>query len=67
MMEFEEEERDEFLQELLEVEHLSHIPTLDDLIGMAFRAVGLMYYFTTGDKETKAWSIPQGSTAPEAA
>jgi ribosome-binding ATPase YchF (GTP1/OBG family) len=26
-----------------------------------------MYYFTTWEKETKAWTIPQGSTAPQAA
>lgn len=26
-----------------------------------------MYYFTTGEKETRAWTVPIGSTAPEAA
>jgi ribosome-binding ATPase YchF (GTP1/OBG family) len=26
-----------------------------------------MYSFTTGEKETKSWTIPQGSTAPQAA
>ena len=26
-----------------------------------------MYYFTTGEKETKAWTIPLNSTAPQAA
>jgi hypothetical protein len=26
-----------------------------------------MYYFTTGEKETKAWTIPIASTAPQAA
>jgi ribosome-binding ATPase YchF (GTP1/OBG family) len=26
-----------------------------------------MYYFTTGEKETKAWTIPLSSTAPQAA
>ena len=26
-----------------------------------------MYYFTTGEKETKCWSIPIASTAPQAA
>lgn len=67
MMEFDADERDEFLKELLEVEHLSHIPTLDDMIGLAFKTVGLMYYFTTGEKETRAWTIPIWSTAPQAA
>ncbi len=67
MMEFDKEEKDEFLQELLEVEHLDHIPTLDDLISLWFRTVGLMYYFTTGEKETRSWTIPVDSTAPQAA
>ena len=26
-----------------------------------------MYYFTTGEKETRAWTIPLNSTAPQAA
>jgi len=26
-----------------------------------------MYYFTTGEKESRAWTIPVGSTAPQAA
>lgn len=26
-----------------------------------------MYYFTTGEKESRAWAIPIGSTAPQAA
>lgn len=34
---------------------------------MAFKQLGLMYYFTTGEKETRAWTIPLESTAPQAA
>ena len=67
MMGFTNEERDEFLQELLEIQPDSRIPTLDDLISLAFNQLGLMYYFTTWEKETKAWTIPQWSTAPQAA
>ena len=67
MMNFTNEEREEFLQELLEIQPDTKIPTLDDLISLAFNQLGLMYYFTTGEKETKAWTIPQGSTAPQAA
>ena len=67
MMSFTNEERDEFLQELLEIQPDSKIPTLDDLISLAFNQLGLMYYFTTWEKETKAWTIPQWSTAPQAA
>lgn len=43
------------------------VPTLDDLIRLAFDTVGLMYYFTTGEKETRAWTIKKWSTAPQAA
>lgn len=43
------------------------VPTLDDLIALAFDTVGLMYYFTTGEKETRAWTILKNSKAPEAA
>lgn len=67
MMNFTNEERDEFLQELLEIKPDSKIPTLDDLISLAFNQLWLMYYFTTWEKETKAWTIPQWSTAPQAA
>jgi GTP-binding protein YchF len=43
------------------------VPTLDALIALAYDTVGLMYYFTTGEKETRAWTIKKNSTAPEAA
>ena len=59
MMEFSDEERAEFLP--------AGVPTLDDVIALAYKTVGLMYYFTTGEKETRAWSIPVASTAPKAA
>jgi ribosome-binding ATPase YchF (GTP1/OBG family) len=59
-------EKLDFLAEMLEIEHTT-IPTLDDLIVLAFNTLGLMYYFTTGEKETKAWTIPLDSTAPQAA
>ena len=67
MMNFSNEEREEFLQELLDIQSNIKIPTLDDLIALAFNQLGLMYYFTTWEKETKAWTIPQWSTAPQAA
>ena len=67
LMELEGEEKKEFFAELLELENIDHVPTLDDLIALAFKTVGLMYYFTTGEKETRAWTIPIGSTAPQAA
>lgn len=58
MMSMGEEEKQQFMQELLEMDKIAHIPTLDDLIALAFKKVGLMYYFTTGEKETKAWTTP---------
>ena len=67
MMEFSPEERTEFINELLEISGEKKIPTLDDLISLAFNQLGLMYYFTTGEKETRAWTIPLNSTAPQAA
>lgn len=67
MMDFNPIEREEFLTELLELQWGTPIPTLDDLISLAFKQLGLMYYFTTGEKETRAWTIPLESTAPQAA
>ncbi|MCA9352645.1 redox-regulated ATPase YchF [Patescibacteria group bacterium] len=39
---------------------------IDELIERAYTLLGLMTYFTTGDKETRAWTVRIGSTAPEA-
>ncbi len=36
------------------------------LIREAYSLLGLMTFLTTGEKETRAWTIRQGSTAPEA-
>ena len=34
---------------------------------MGFSTLGLQTYLTAGPKETRAWTIPVGATAPEAA
>lgn len=39
---------------------------IDDLIRAAFKLLGLMTFFTTGEDETRAWTIRNNSTAPEA-
>jgi ribosome-binding ATPase YchF (GTP1/OBG family) len=39
---------------------------VDDLIQGAYRLLGLETFFTTGEDETRAWTIPKGSSAPEA-
>jgi ribosome-binding ATPase len=40
---------------------------LESLIKGAYRTLGLMTYFTTGPKETRAWTVPIGCSAPDAA
>lgn len=37
------------------------------LIRAGYDLLGLMSYFTTGEDETRAWTVKRGSTAPEAA
>jgi GTP-binding protein YchF len=39
---------------------------VEELIRATYQRLGLMSFFTTGEKETRAWTIPIGSTAPEA-
>lgn len=40
---------------------------IDTLIRKSYKLLGLATYFTTGEKETRAWTIKSGSTAPVAA
>ena len=42
-------------------------PGLDQLARVGFRTLGLQTYLTAGPKEARAWTIPKGATAPEAA
>ena len=42
-------------------------PGLSQLIRVGFRTLGLQTYLTAGPKEARAWVIPVGATAPEAA
>src|SRR3989344_2556961 len=39
---------------------------LDALIKSGYALLDLISFFTTGDKESRAWTITRGSTAPEA-
>ena len=39
---------------------------IDQLIVESYKLLGLMNYFTTGEDETRAWTIKQNSTAPQA-
>jgi GTP-binding protein YchF len=51
-----------FLQEMGQEE-----PGLNRLIRAAFKLLGLQTYFTAGVKEVRAWTVPIGATAPQAA
>ena len=56
------EEQVQFLQELGLKE-----PGLNRLIRRSFEMLGLITYLTTGEKETRAWPIEEGTCAPGAA
>lgn len=60
--ELDEAEREVFLSELNLTE-----PGLDRLIHAGYKLLGLDTYFTAGEKEVRAWTIPAGATAPQAA
>ncbi len=42
-------------------------PGLNRLIAAGYELLGLITYFTVGEKETRAWTIPKGMKAPGAA
>ena len=52
--------------ELLESVGLAE-PALHVLARAAYRLLGLQSYFTAGPKEIRAWTVPLGATAPQAA
>jgi GTP-binding protein YchF len=56
------EERAEFLADMGLEE-----PGLNRLIREGYRLLGLLTYFTAGPKESRAWTIPAGTKAPQAA
>lgn len=39
---------------------------ISELITRAYSLLGLMTFFTTGEDESRAWTVKQGSTAPQA-
>ena len=39
---------------------------IDAIIRGAYRVLGYISFFTTGEKETRGWAIPASSTAPRA-
>src|SRR5688572_33144659 len=42
-------------------------PGLNRVIRAAYALLGLQTYFTAGPKEVRAWTVPAGATAPQAA
>jgi len=42
-------------------------PGLNRLIREGYKLLGLITYFTAGPKEARAWTVPQGTRAPQAA
>lgn len=60
--ELDDDEKAEFLQDLGMEE-----PGLNRVIRSGYDLLGLHTYFTAGVKEVRAWTIPVGATAPQAA
>ncbi len=62
IMEMPKEDQATFLEELGLKES-----GLDRVIRKCYEALNLITYFTSGEKETRAWTIPKGMKAPQAA
>ncbi|MFL0796340.1 MAG: redox-regulated ATPase YchF [Cellvibrionaceae bacterium] len=60
--ELDDDEKTEFLEELGMEE-----PGLNRVIRAGYSLLNLHTYFTAGPKEVRAWTIPVGATAPQAA
>ena len=58
----EADERKDFLESIGATQ-----PGLNRLIFAAYKLLGLQTYFTAGEKEVRAWTIHQGTKAPQAA
>lgn len=62
LAELEEPDRGEMLQSIGLAE-----PALSVVAREAYRTLGLQSYFTAGEKEVRAWTVPVGATAPQGA
>ncbi|MES9969407.1 MAG: redox-regulated ATPase YchF [Candidatus Thiodiazotropha sp.] len=62
IVELDEDERGEFLADLGLDE-----PGLNRVVRAGYTLLGLETYFTAGEKEVRAWTIPESATAPQAA
>jgi GTP-binding protein YchF len=62
LAELEEPDRSEMLNSLGLKE-----PALATVVRETYRTLGLQSYFTAGEKEVRAWTVPIGATAPQGA
>ncbi|MGM1063785.1 redox-regulated ATPase YchF, partial [Saccharothrix sp. Mg75] len=62
LLELDEESARELLESIGQ-----HEPGLYSLARAGFHTLGLQTYLTAGPKESRAWTIPKGATAPQAA
>lgn len=62
IVQLDEEEKQEFLDDLGIEE-----PGLNRVVRATYNLLNLSTYFTAGVKEVRAWTIPMGATAPQAA
>lgn len=62
MSELEGEEKQEFLEDLGMT-----VSSLDKLIQASYELLGLISFLTTGEDESRAWTIKKGTKAPQAA
>ncbi len=70
LSDFEGAERDEMrsaMTDSVTPERIAEADGINELIKKSYKLLGLATYFTTGEKETRAWTILAGSTAPVAA
>jgi len=56
----------EEVREYLDASGIS-LTGLDQLIVAAYKLLDLITFFTSGEKETRAWTVHRGATAPQAA
>jgi hypothetical protein len=61
LADLENEEKEEFMETF----HIRE-SGLDQLIRIGYQTLGLITFFTTGEDETRAWTVPKGSSAPRA-
>ena len=62
LAELEEPDRSEMLESIGLAE-----PALSTVATEAYRTLGLQSFFTAGEKEVRAWTVPIGATAPQGA